>query len=89
MFGAVMLEEENCRQLLELILGFPIEKVEVDKEKSMVYNPDYKGIRLDILAKDEAELTAAEKVAKAHYYRRLSTRERRRLKRQRRNQNKK
>jgi len=56
MFGAVMLEEENCRQLLELILGFPIEKVEVDKEKSMVYNPDYKGIRLDILAKDEADM---------------------------------
>lgn len=54
MFGAVMLEEENCRQLLELVLGFPIEKVEVDREKSMVYNPDYKGIRLDILAKDEA-----------------------------------
>ncbi len=53
MFGAVMLEEENCRQLLELILGFPIEKVEVDREKSMIYNPDYKGIRLDILAKDE------------------------------------
>ena len=54
MFGAVMLEEENCRQLLELVLGFPIEKVEVDREKSMIYNPDYKGIRLDILAKDEA-----------------------------------
>ena len=45
MFGAVMLEEENCRQFLELVLGFPIAKVEVDKEKSMVYNPDYKGIR--------------------------------------------
>ena len=42
----------------------------------------------EILEKDESELTAAEKVAKAHYYRRLSTRERRRLKRQRRNQNK-
>lgn len=54
MFGAVMLEEENCRRLLELILGFPIEKVEVDREKSMIFNPDYKGIRLDILAKDEA-----------------------------------
>ncbi len=54
MFRAVMLEEENCRQLLELILGFPIEKVEVDREKSMIFNPDYKGIRLDILAKDEA-----------------------------------
>lgn len=26
----------------------------IEKEKSMVYNPDYKGIRLDIFAKDEA-----------------------------------
>ena len=53
MFGAVMLEEENCRQFLEMVLGFSIEKVEVDREKSMIYNPDYKGIRLDILAKDK------------------------------------
>lgn len=55
MFGAVMLEEDNCRQFLELVLGFPIEKVEVDREKSMVYNPEHKGVRLDILAKDEAK----------------------------------
>lgn len=54
MFGAVMLDEENCRRFLEIVLGFPIEKVEVDREKSMVYNPDFKGVRLDILAKDEA-----------------------------------
>ena len=31
MFGAVMCDENNCRRLLELVLGFPIERVEVSK----------------------------------------------------------
>ena len=53
MFGAVMCDENNCRRLLELVLGFPIERVEVSKEKSMIYHPEYKGVRLDVYAKDE------------------------------------
>ena len=53
MFGAVMMEEENCRRFLELALGFPIERVEVSKEKSIVYHPEYKGGRLDVYARDE------------------------------------
>ena len=53
MFGAVMSEPENCRLLLERILEMPIERVEVSKEKTIVYNVDYKGIRLDVYAKDE------------------------------------
>ena len=53
MFGAVMCDEDNCKRLLELILEFPIERVEVSKEKSIVYHPEYKGIRLDVYAKDE------------------------------------
>ena len=36
MFGAVMMEEENCKRFLELALGFPIERVEVSKEKSTI-----------------------------------------------------
>ena len=36
MFGAVMVDEELCREFLELALGFQIEKVTVSKEKSMV-----------------------------------------------------
>ncbi|MGN1168357.1 MAG: Rpn family recombination-promoting nuclease/putative transposase [Lachnospiraceae bacterium] len=54
MFGAVMIEEENCKRFLELALGFPIERVEVSKEKSIVYHPEYKGVRLDVYAKDES-----------------------------------
>lgn len=53
MFGLVMNDEENCRQILERILQFPIQKVVVSKEKSVVYHPEYKGVRLDIYARDE------------------------------------
>ena len=52
MFGAVMSEEANCKPLLEMILGFPIERIEVSKEHSVVYHPEYRGVRLDVYAKD-------------------------------------
>ena len=48
-----MMDEEICRELLELVLGFRIAKVMVSKEKCFVYHPEYKGVRLDILAADE------------------------------------
>ncbi len=53
MFGAVMSDPENCRELLEMILGISIDRIEVSKEKSIVYHPEYKGVRLDVYAKDE------------------------------------
>lgn len=53
MFGAVMTDEENCRGLLELVLGIPIKAVRVSREKSIVYHPEYKGVRLDVYAEDE------------------------------------
>ena len=53
MFGAVMVNEEICRDFLEMAVGFAIEKVEISKEKSMIYHPEYRGIRLDIIARDE------------------------------------
>jgi predicted transposase/invertase (TIGR01784 family) len=54
MFVAVMVENpEECKKVLELALGFPIEQVKVSKEKSLVYNPEYHGVRLDIFAEDE------------------------------------
>lgn len=40
---------------LEMILGFPIARVEISKEKSVVYHPEYKGGRLDIYAQDEEQ----------------------------------
>ena len=53
MFGAVMMENDNCRQLLERVLEMPISRVEVIKEKSMIYHPECKGVRLDVYAKDD------------------------------------
>lgn len=43
LFAAVMMEKENCKELLELALGVKIRRVEVNTEKSIVYNPEYKG----------------------------------------------
>jgi hypothetical protein len=37
LFAAVMMEPENCKDVLECALGFPIEHVEVSYEKSIVY----------------------------------------------------
>ena len=73
MFSAVMVDPKNCKPMLERILGINIASVEVDREKSMIYHPEYKGIRLDILATDEnntrynVEMQIAEK--KDEYYR--------------------
>ena len=53
MFGAVMADGELCREFLELVLKFPIAKVTVSKEKSFVYHPQYRGVRLDVYAADE------------------------------------
>ncbi len=53
MFGAVMSEPENCRPFLEMALGFPIGKLTVSTERSLVYHPEYKGVRLDVEASDE------------------------------------
>ena len=53
MFVAVMTQEENCKRLLEMVLNIEIERIEVSYEKSFIYNPEYKGVRLDVYAKDE------------------------------------
>ena len=53
MFSAVMMTDtENCRQVLEYALGMKVDRVEVVAEKTMVYHPEYKGIRLDVYVKE-------------------------------------
>lgn len=41
MFGAVMTDEEICRHFLEMVLGFSIERVEVSREKYVIFICDY------------------------------------------------
>ena len=52
MFAAVMMQEDNCKRLLEMVLGIEIDRVEVSYEKSIIYNPECKGVRLDVYAKN-------------------------------------
>ena len=53
MFAAVMLDEENAKGVVERALGIEVDHVEISYEKSIVYNPEYKGIRLDVYLKDD------------------------------------
>ena len=39
--------------ILEMLLGIKIQKLEVSYEKSIIFNPECKGVRLDIYADDE------------------------------------
>ena len=53
MFSAAMTEDpENCRRCIELALGIEVGSVEVSEEKCLIYNPEYKGVRLDVYAND-------------------------------------
>ena len=53
MFYATMMEGDNCKRLLEIILQMSIKEIQIDYEKTLTYHPDYHGIRLDIIAEDE------------------------------------
>ena len=53
MFAAVMNDPENCAGLLRMVLDIPIDHVVVETEKSLVYHPEFHGVRLDVYAKDE------------------------------------
>ena len=55
MFTAVMMDEANCLRFLERALDMQIDHVIVDKEKSLIYHPDYHGIRLDVYAKGNSK----------------------------------
>lgn len=76
MFAAVMLDPENAKGVLERALDMKVDHVEVSHEKTIVYNPEYKGIRLDVYIKDEnntrfnVEMQVANKKIKkrARYY---------------------
>ena len=50
MFAAVMADPQQCRRLLSLVLDMEILEVTVIAEKTMVYHPEYHGVRLDVLA---------------------------------------
>ena len=64
MFAAVMMTDtENCRKVIEYALGISVDRVEVVPEKTIIYHPEYKGIRLDVYAKE----VAGDKVPSRHF----------------------
>lgn len=76
MFAAVMMDEDNAKGVLERALDIVIDHLEISYEKSIVYNPEYRGIRLDVYLKDEknthfdVEMQVADKsiIKRARYY---------------------
>ena len=43
---------EECRQILELLLGISIERIEMTGEETIDVEPDAKAVRLDVYAKE-------------------------------------
>lgn len=57
LFAAALEDAVTCKLVLECILGHPVSNVKVHSEYNMMLNSDFKCIRLDIMAKDELEVT--------------------------------
>lgn len=56
LFAAALEDEETCQQVLEIILGFPVSKVKVRAEHTLLFSSDFRSIRLDIYASDEMQV---------------------------------
>ena len=53
LFAAAMMDGDNSKAFLSCLLGREIRRVEISYEKSIVYHPEQKGIRLDVFCADE------------------------------------
>ena len=53
LFAAVMQQGDNCKKFLEMLLKIKINRIDILYEKTIIYNPEYKGIRLDVYAKGD------------------------------------
>ena len=53
MFGAVMVHEEICREFSGISCRLSNREGGDQQRESMIYHPEYRGIRLDIIARDE------------------------------------
>lgn len=52
-FGtSLTIEPANCAGIIERAVGIAVEHVEVSLERSILHHPGYKGVRLDVYAKD-------------------------------------
>ena len=51
LFAAVMQQEDNCKYFLKMLLGIQIEHIEIQYEKTLIFNPEHKGISNENAAK--------------------------------------
>ena len=58
LFSAVMLDPENCRGLLEIILGIPIDRVIVSREQCLIYHPPVSYTHLDVYKRQAKNISA-------------------------------
>lgn len=56
LFAAALEDAETCRLVLELVLGQTIPSVTVHAEHSLLYNSDFRSLRLDVYAGDEMKV---------------------------------
>ncbi len=56
LFAATMQDEEICRLVLQTVIGKEIKKVRVHTEHTIFYSTDFKCVRLDVYADDEADV---------------------------------
>lgn len=56
LFAAAMSDPENCRLMLEMILGIQINSLVVHSEHNILFSSDYKSVRLDIFASTEMQV---------------------------------
>jgi len=56
LFAATVEDSVVCRLMLETILGREIKLIKVHAEHSMLFSSDFRSVRLDIYAEDEAEV---------------------------------
>lgn len=57
LFSAALEDEETCRLVLECILDWRITELKVHTEHSILYNSDFKYIRLDVFGKDQLDIS--------------------------------
>ena len=53
LFAAALEDPQTCRLVLEIILGRKVPKVKVHTEHTILYNSEFRSVRLDVYAEDE------------------------------------
>ncbi len=53
LFAATMEDSETCRRVLQILLNKVVTKVTVNAEHTMLYNSEYRSIRLDVFAEND------------------------------------